>query len=497
MKKRITIDPVTRLEGHAKIEIFLNDEGEVENTYFVVPELRGFEQFCVGRQAEDMPNITNRICGICPEAHHMASTKALDALYNIEPPATAKMLRELFYCAFFVTDHTTHFYALGGPDFLIGPDAPVAERNLFGVLKKLGLPAGAEIFNCRKRNHEVIQMLGGRAIHPNAGVPGGWSKAINKEEQGKIAKISRENVKFALFSLELFKKKILQDKKYLDLLFSDDYVQKTYYAGTVDHQNRVNFYDGTIRVVTPEGENFATYKPHEYADHITERVESWTYLKFPYLKKIGWHGFTEGPGSGIYCSTPLARLNVADGMATSRAQEFFEKMYETFHAGKINGRNRPVHHRLATHWARLIEMLYAAERMEELACHPEITNPDVRAIPTDLPREGVGSVEAPRGTLTHHYWTDENGILKQVNLIVGTTNNYAPIAMSVQQAAASLITRGKIIEEGLLNRIEMAFRLYDPCFSCATHALPGRMPLQVSIRNSKGELQSRLSQYIS
>ena len=230
--------------------------------------------------------------------------------------------------------------------------------------------------------------------------------------------------------------------------------------------------------------------------HIAEHVEPWTYLKFPYLKDVGWKGFVDGKDSGVYCATPLSRLNASDGMATPKAQEAFEKLYETLGSKKVNGRYQPVHHRLATHWARLVELLYAAERMLELVTDPEITDPNVRPIVTTTPDEGVGSVEAPRGTLTHHYWTDEHGILTKVNLIVGTTNNYAPMSMSVKKTAQSLIQNGTVVTEGLLNRIEMAFRSYDPCMSCATHSLPGQMPLEVVIYDADKNEVERLSQYV-
>ncbi|MDX1436705.1 MAG: nickel-dependent hydrogenase large subunit, partial [Anaerolineales bacterium] len=265
---------------------------------------------------------------------------------------------------------------------------------------------------------------------------------------------------------------------------------------TVDEKNQVNFYDGDIRVVSPAGEEFARYPAREYADHIAEKVEPWSYLKFPYLKNVGWKGLTDGPDSGIYCATPLSRLNAADGMATPLAQEQFERYFETL-GSKKNGRYQPVHFRLATHWARLIELLYAAERMLELAQDPEITDPDVRVTVENTPDEGIGSVEAPRGTLTHHYKTDPDGILTGVNLIVGTTNNYAPISMSVKKAAESLISAGTVVTDGLLNRVEMAFRNYDPCMSCATHSLPGKMPLQVVIRACDGSIIEELKQYVN
>lgn len=493
--KRITIDPITRLEGHGKIEIFLDEEGEVSNAYLQIPELRGFEQFCVGRPAEEMPRITNRICGVCPEAHHMAATKALDALFNVEPSSAVKKIREMFYEAFYCTDHTVHFYALGGPDFVLGPDSPPAERNILGVIHKVGVDIGKQVIACRQRNHHVIKMLGGRGIHPVAGLPGGWSRAISEEERQEIEGYAKENVDFALFSLQLFADVVLANQAYVDLIVSDAFTHYTYYMGTVDENNHVNFYDGKIRVVDPEGKEFVKYDAKDYADHISERVEPWTYLKFPYLKNVGWKGFVDGMDSGVYCATPLSRLNAADGMATPKAQEHFEQMFETLGSKKVNGRYQPVHHRLATHWARLVELLYAAERMLELAQDPEITDPNVRIPVTNTPTEGIGSVEAPRGTLTHHYKTDENGILTDVNLIVGTTNNYAPISMSVKKAAQGLIKKGTVVTEGLLNTVEMAFRNYDPCMSCATHSLPGQMPLEVTIVDSEGNVKERLSQY--
>ena len=493
--KRVTIDPITRLEGHGKIEIFLDEEGEVANAYLQIPELRGFEQFCVGRPAEEMPRITNRICGVCPEAHHMAATKALDALFNVEPSSAVKKIREMFYASFYCTDHTVHFYALGGPDFVLGPDSPPAERNILGVIHKVGVDIGKQVIACRQRNHHVIKMLGGRGIHPVAGLPGGWSKAISEEERQEIEGYARENVDFALFSLQLFADVVLANQAYVDLIVSDAFTHQTYYMGTVDEKNHVNFYDGKIRVTDPEGNEFVKYEAKDYADHISERVEPWTYLKFPYLKNVGWKGFVDGIDSGVYTATPQSRLNAADGMATPKAQEHFEQMYETLGCKKVNGRYQPVHHRLATHWARLIELLYASERMLELAQDPEITDPNVRIPVTNTPTEGIGSVEAPRGTLTHHYKTNENGILTDVNLIVGTTNNYAPISMSVKKAAQGLIKNGTVITEGLLNTVEMAFRNYDPCMSCATHSLPGQMPLEITIVDSDGNIKERLSQY--
>jgi F420-non-reducing hydrogenase large subunit len=486
--KQITISPITRLEGHGKIEIFLDADGNVANAYLQVPELRGFEQFCVGRRAEDMPVIMSRICGVCPEAHHLAATKALDRLFAVDPPPAAKKIRELLYMAFYVTDHTTHFYALGGPDFIVGPDAPPSERNILGVIRKVGLDIGKQVIACRARNHHVIQMLGGRGVHLPAGLPGGWSKSVSEEERKEIEKIAIENLEFAKFSLQVFGSVVLKNTAYADLIQSDVFYHETYYMGTVDENNKSNFYDGKIRVVDPQGKELLKFPAAEYFEHIAERVEPWTYLKFPYLKKVGWKGFTDGIDSGVYCATPLSRLNASDGLATPLAQAEFERFYAAFGRKKVKGRYQPVHHRLATHWARLIEVLYAAEHMLELVRDPEITSQDVRKIPTSIAGVGVGSVEAPRGTLIHHYEADAQGILTKVNLIVGTTNNHAAMALSIKRVAQKLIRAGQVIEEGLLNRVEMAFRLYDPCLSCATHALPGAMPLIVNLRNGDGEI---------
>jgi len=494
MTQRITIDPITRLEGHGKIEIFLDEAGDVSNAYFQVPELRGFESFCVGRHAEEMPNITGRICGVCPEAHHMAAAKALDALFGVSCLPAAARIRELLYSAFFVTDHTTHFYLLGGPDFIVGPDAPKEERNILGVIRKVGLGTAKAVIACRSRNHDLIKKLGGRGVHLCGALPGGWSIAATPEIQAEAQLAARQNVEFAQFSLGAFHSIVLGNSAYLDLVLSDLYLHRTYSMGTVDAQGAPNFYDGQIRVVDPEGNPFAQYDPSDYLEHIAEHVEPWTYMKFPFLRKVGWKGLVDGIESGVYTATPLSRLNVADRMATPLAQAEFERFYETFGGlGKgPGGRNLPVHHRLATHWARLIELLYAAERMAELADHPELCDPVVRQVVEPRAGSGIGSVEAPRGTLTHHYTCDERGVLTAVNLIVGTTNNNAPIGMSIARAAKGLIHR-ETVTEGALNRVEMAFRLYDPCASCATHAL-GKAPLELLVRNAAdGALLQRVA----
>jgi F420-non-reducing hydrogenase large subunit len=484
MTQTISIDPITRLEGHGKIDIFLNDQGDVDRAYFQVPELRGFEKFAEGRPAEEMPQITSRICGVCPTAHHMAATKALDDLYKVDPPAAAKKIRELVYCTFFVEDHALHFFFLGGPDFIVGPTAPKGERNILGVLGKVGLEIGREVIGMRKQLRDLIALAGGKVIHPVLGLPGGVAKALKAEDQSKFIAAAEHAVQFAQFSLGAFNDIVLKNPDYVKWILSDTYTHRTYYMGMVDANNRVNFYDGQIRVVTPDGKEFLKFHAQDYLKHVAEHVEPWSYIKFCFLKDVGWHGFEEGAESGVYCVAPLARLNAADGMASPLAQEAYEQFFKTL-GGK------PVHHTLANHWARLIEMLYAAERMRELASDPDIINPEVRTLPTQTPKEGIGVVEAPRGTLFHHYETDERGLIRKANLIVATQNNAARIAMSVDRAARGLIHKGKV-DDGLLNMVEMAFRAYDPCNGCATHALPGQMPLIARIYKHDRELLREL-----
>lgn len=480
MNRHVLIDPITRLEGHGKIDILLNPEGDVEKAYFQIPELRGFEKFAEGRPAEDMPQITSRICGVCPTAHHMAATKALDDLYKVDPPPAAKKIREMIYDVFVVEDHALHFYFLGGPDFVVGPSAPKAERNILGVIGKVGLEIGKQVIAMRRELRDLITLLGGKVGHPVFGLPGGVAKGISKDDQKRFIDVLERAVKFGEFSLQIFNDVVLKNPKYVDYIVSDAYTHETHYMGLVDSENRVNFYDGMLRVVTPDGKEYAKFKAQDYLKYVAEHVEPWSYIKFCYLKDIGWKGFQDGPDSSIFCVAPLARLNAASGMATPRAQEAYEVFYKTL------GR-KPVHHTLANHWARLIEIVYAAERALELAKDPEITSPDFRTIPTEVPQEGIGVVEAPRGTLFHHFKTDERGIITMANLIVATQNNAARIAMSVDKAAHGVISKGQI-DDGILNLIEMAFRAYDPCHGCATHSLPGQMPLIVRVFDHHREL---------
>ncbi len=487
MGRRVTIDPITRLEGHGKIEIFLDKNGDVENAYFQVPEMRGFEKFSEGRMVEEMPRITPKICGVCPTAHHMAAAKALDDLYKVEVPRTGRLIRELIYNAFTFEDHAIHFYFLGGPDFVVGPTAPKAERNILGVIGKVGLEIGGQVIDIRHRVRDIITTLGGRVIHPVCGLPGGVSRGLTEENREEFTKTAKDAVEFAKFTLQLFEDVVLKNKAYVDLIVGDVYQHQTYYMGLVTDDNEVDFYDGWLRVVTPDGKEFARFKVQDWLKHISEHTETWSYVKFPFLKKVGWKGFVDGPESGVYRVAPLARLNASEKMRTPNSQAAREQLFETL--------GFPAHQTLGYHWARVVEIMQAAERMVEIMADPDIMGDHIRNIPTETPTRGVGVVEAPRGTLIHDYTTDERGIVKQANLLVATVANAAPICMSVERAARGLIKGGKV-DDGLLNMVEMAFRAYDPCFGCATHSLPGQMPLEVVVRDADGDVVKRLSQFI-
>jgi F420-non-reducing hydrogenase large subunit len=478
--QKITINPITRLEGHGKIEVFLDDKGNVDDAYWQVVELRGFERFCLGRPVEELPRIVPNICGVCPTPHNMASVKALDDLYGVEPTPTAKLIRNLHYNAFMVEDHLLHFFILAGPDFVLGPNANPAERNILGVVNKVGLEIGGKVIEVRKRCREIIRYIASKPPHPEGGLPGGVSRGITEEDRKWMIDTADFSVEFTQFALELFKQIVLDNKTYLNLVLNDAYKLNTYYMGMVDENKRINFYEGKLRVVNPKGEEYALFDCHDYMSHIGEWVEPWTYIRLTHLRKIGWNGLNDDAATSLYRVGPLARLNVADSMYTPLAQKEYEAMFDIL-GGK------PSHHTLAYHWARLIEALQAAEHMQRIVNDPLLTSKDIRNMNLKLGKVGIGCVEAARGTLIHHYEADDEGKTTKVNLIVATQHNAAPISLSVKKAAMGFV-KGPEVKEGLLNMVEMAFRAYDPCLGCATHALPGKMPLTVNIRERNGNL---------
>jgi len=473
----IVIQPVSRIEGHAKVTIKLDDAGNVADTHVNVVETRGFERFGIGRPIEELPRIVPRICGVCPWAHHLASAKACDAVFGVDIPPAAKKIRELAYMAHTIHSHVLHFFVLSGPDFVMGPDADYTKRNVFGIIGAAP-DIAKKVVRVRWLAQMMTQKLGGKAIHPDAAVPGGWSKPVLKDDVAGLKKDAQECLDFALFAADFAKKNIFP--KYLDAVKTLAVIN-TGFLGTVDNNGALNLYDGKFRLMSQDGK-YEDFAVANYLDFISEHIEPWSYLKFPYAKKAGKFSMDLNQPVGIYRTNALARINVCDKMATAKAQAELEEFRSSF--------GRPTQLTLLYHWARLIETVYCGERAMELLNDPELTSPEIWKKVTPRAGRGIGSVEAPRGTLIHDYETDDKGITTDVNIIVGTTHNNAAINMSVKQAAQSLIKNGKY-DETLMNMVEMAIRAYDPCFSCATHQL-GRIALRIEIRGPKDELIKKI-----
>jgi len=473
MGKTIVIQPVTRIEGHAKITIQLDDGGNVNLARVNVIELRGFERFCLGRPVEDMPRITPRICGVCPWSHHLAAARACDAVFGVEPPPAGAKLRELCNSVAFMEEHILHFYFLAGADFLLGPDADYSVRNVIGVLQAAP-DVARRVVRVRHMCAKMLEILAGKPIHPQAAVPGGFSKPLAKDERDQLRKMADEALELAKFSIAFAKQNVFP--KYLDVVKSLGVITSGF-IGTVKNDGSLDLYNGKLRLMASDG-SFEDFPYDQYTDYIGEHIESWSYLKFPYAKKRG--GFSlEDNAPGLYRSNTLARINVCDFIDTPLAQAELEEFRRNF--------GRPAQLTLLYHWARLIELLYNAENAIRLLDDADITSPETRVKVTPRAARGVGCTEAPRGTLIHDYQTDADGMITNMNLIVGTTHNNAPINLSVTQAAKSLIHDGKY-DQGVLNRVEMAIRAYDPCLSCATHRLDGKLSVKLDIIDAKGSL---------
>jgi F420-non-reducing hydrogenase large subunit len=474
MGKTIVIQPVTRIEGHAKVTIQLDDAGNVDTARVNVIELRGFERFCQGRAVEDMPRITPRICGVCPWSHHLAAAKACDAVFGVTPAPAGAKLRELCNSIAYMEEHILHFYFLAGADFLLGPDADYSVRNVIGILKAAP-DVARRVVKVRHMCAHMLEVIAGKAIHPQAAVPGGFSKPLASSDRDDLQKMAQEALELAKFSIAFAKENIFP--KYLDVVKSLGVIT-TGFLGTVNDKGALNLYDGKLRLMKADG-SFVDFPYDQYTDHIAEHIENWTYLKFPYAKNWGSFSMDEGKTGAIYRTNTLARINVCDHIDTPLAQAELEEFRAKF--------GRPAQLTLLYHWARLIELLYNAENAARLLADPEITSTETRVNVTPRAARGVGCTEAPRGTLIHDYETDADGMLTNVNLIVGTTHNNAPINMSVTQAAKGLIKGGNY-DQGILNTVEMSIRAYDPCLSCATHRLDGKLWVKVDIKGANGKL---------
>ncbi len=470
--RKITIEPVTRIEGHAKVTIHMNDAGKVDHAYFHVNEFRGFEKFCEGRMVFEMPSITPRICGICPVSHHLASAKAADQVMGCPPPRPASLLRELMHMGQMIQSHGMHFFELAGPDLILGFDADPAIRNVVGLIQAdpaLTLKA----VNLRKYGQEIIHLLGGRRVHPSFAIPGGVNKALHRADRDMILAGLDEAITTIQTGIQLIKG--WNEANMEDVLkFA---VFPSGYFGQVTPENGLEFYEGDIRLVGSEGQQLEKFDGRNYLDYIAEHVENWSYLKFPYYKKLGWPG-------GVYRVGPLGRLNAAEKIDTPLAQEEF-LMFKALNGGK------PVENSLYYHYARLIETLFAAEKVRVLLDDPDILSTDIQNTRYQMTGEGVGVIEAPRGTLFHHYWARENGQLERVNLIVSTGHNNWAMSKAVDSVAKTYVL-GPDVKEGMLNRVEAAIRAYDPCLSCSTHAV-GQMPLEIDFIDPQGNCLKTIS----
>jgi len=470
MNRKITIEPITRIEGHAKVTIYLDDEGKVERAYFHVTQFRGFEKFCEGRMYFEMPQITPRICGICPVSHHLASAKACDDLISAEPPRPAKLLRELMHMGQIIQSHSMHFFHLASPDLLLGFDADPAVRNIVGIIEanpELALKA----VKLRKFGQEIISHVSGRRIHSNLAVPGGVNKALTVEERDALLGQIDEMISYIQEGIGIAKGWLEENRETVERFANFP----SGYMGLVK-DGALELYDGTVRLKGKDGSILEEFDGANYLHYIGEHVEPWSYLKFPFYRKMGYP-------DGSYRVGPLGRLNVADRVSTPLAHEEFKQF-------KALGDGRPVEPSLYYHYARLIEDLYAAERAKELLEDPDILSTDIRTEPGEFKGEGIGVIEAPRGTLFHHYWTDEEGKITRVNLIVATGNNNWAMCKSVEEVA-KLYVDGKRLTEGMLNRVEAAIRAYDPCLSCSTHAM-GQMPIVLELYGAGGKMVDRL-----
>ncbi len=470
--QKITIEPVTRIEGHAKITINLKENGTVDHAYLHVNEFRGFEKFCEGRMVFEMPNITPRICGICPVSHHLAAAKAADVVMGTPPPRTASLLRELMHMGQIIQSHGMHFFELAGPDLLLGFDADPEIRNvigLIGVNPELAIKA----VQLRKYGQEIIRLLGGRRIHPVFAVPGGVNKALDPVARETILQGWDEAIATTKVGLQIMKDWASKNQDDINKFA----VLESGYLGLVTPDNGLELYDGDIRLVDSTGKQIVKFNDQNYLDYIAEHVENWSYLKFPYYKKLGYP-------KGVYRVGPLGRLNAVDKLDTPMANEEF-KTYRQINGGKM------INQTLYFHYARLIEIVFALEKVRDLLNDPDIMKNDILNTKGDFKGEGVGVIEAPRGTLIHQYHAKENGQITKVNLIVATGHNNWAMSTAVDSVAKTYID-GHDITEGILNRVEAAVRAHDPCLSCSTHAV-GQMPIIVDVQDFNGNIIKTIS----
>jgi NAD-reducing hydrogenase large subunit len=472
--RKITINPISRIEGHGKVVIRLDDDGNVADARFHVTQFRGFEKFCQGRPFEEMPVITQRICGICPVSHQLASAKACDAILGVTIPEPAVALRRLLHMGQFIQSHALHFFFLASPDLLLGWDADPTQRNVIGVA---GVNPGLAIkgIQLRKFGQSIIQNLGGKRVHPVYAIPGGVINGLDDSSRLRLLSEFPAAYDSCQAALDFIKEWLGKNREEIRQFANF----QSFLTGLVDSSGCPDMYDGQIRIHDSSQHQNITFDPKNYLDHIAEHVEPWSYLKFPYLKDQGYP-------AGSYRVGPLARVNMAEGMSTPKAHdELLEYREKT--RDDLSGST------LLYHYARVVELLNCLESAENLLQNPAICGTDIQQCSPAVNSEGIGVIEAPRGTLIHHYRVDQYGAITDVNLIVATGHNNQAMNRSVAMVANEFIRNGNV-REGILNRIEGAIRCYDPCLSCSTHAV-GQMPLLVQIYQADGHLLTRLQRH--
>lgn len=469
MSKTILIDPVTRIEGHAKITIELDEKGEVHDAHFHVTQVRGFEKLCEGRPFEEMPSLMARICGICPVSHLLASATACDSLMAVSIPEAAANLRRVMNLAQIVQSHALSFFYLSSPDLLLGMDADPAQRNLVGVLQSHPELARDGI-RLRQFGQKIIESLGGKRIHPGWIVPGGVSEPLDVKKRDEILAATPEALAIAERTLRWFKSVMSNYRQEMETFANFP----SLFMGMVNDRGELSYYSGKLRIADETGKIIADHlAPANYSNFIGEAVEPWSYLKSAYYKPYGYP-------AGMYRVGPLARLNVANGCRTERAQAEWKEFRQ----------HGIVQSSFHYHYARLVEILYGIERIEQLLSDPGILSKHVRAYAKPNAFEGVSAAEAPRGTLFHHYKIDENGLITWVNLIIATGQNNLAMNRGVLDVARHYI-HGEEIQEGALNRVEAVIRTFDPCLSCSTHAV-GQMPLDIQLIRADGVIVDRV-----
>ena len=473
MSRTVTIEPVTRIEGHARITLQLGEQGEVQDARFHLTQFRGFEKFCEGRPYREMPALTARTCGICPVSHILASNKACDHLLSVSIPPTAEKLRRIMNLAQLTQSHALSFFHLSSPDLLLGWDSDPASRNIFGVMRQDPALAKDGI-RLRQIGQTIIETLGGKKIHPTWVVPGGVSEPLTPEKREGMLAMLPEGLEIAKRTYAFFKTLVPKFKHEADHFGT----RPTLFLSLVTPKGNLEHYDGYLRVKDAQGRIVEDMVPTvEYERLVGEAAEDWSYMKFPYFRPLGYP-------NGIYRVGPLARLNNAEACGTPFADVALAEFR------MLQDQGGPIASSFHYHYARLVEIIYALEMMERLLKDQTILDPRVRARARSNRYEGIGVAEAPRGTLMHHYRIDDDGLITWVNLIIATGHNNLAMNQAIREVAETYVD-GNDLKEGMLNRVEAVIRCYDPCLSCASHAF-GEMPMVIELRDASGQIVNRL-----